>query len=109
MSDILRLTTRTRLLGLAAALLLIVFALAPGNVRADVTSPLCQNICPGFCQGYGTTTYYSDASHSTVVGVFTQDCCSQCNCPPCTGSGYMSSDYTLPHVRCTQEVCRSPQ
>ncbi len=104
MSDILRLTIRTRLLGLAATLLLIALALAPDGVRAD-----------SVCGGVGTTTYYSDAYFSTVVGQFGQGCCSSCPgspnpCPaPCSGWGYTTSFSTFQSARCPQVFCRSPQ
>jgi hypothetical protein len=78
-----------RLLGLAVVLAVCVLAVHPDSAAAT-----------SGCVGLGTTTYYSDASHSTIVGSCSTGCCltfpsSSCPCQ-CTGSTSAFFTHTRP-------------
>lgn len=79
-----------RLLGLALALALAWAAAGAGSVAAVDG---CRVSC-------GTTTYYSDALHHTVVGTFIDD-----ECGNCTGSGQISAYFTTQRFVCLDIVC----
>lgn len=76
-----------RLLGLAVAFVLSVLAVQPSQAIV-------------FCNPNAVTTYYSDASHSTVVGHCGGGCCQ-----PCTCTGTTSPYSTTQRVYCTDVVC----
>lgn len=82
-----------RLLGLAAALAVCWIAIHPGPAAAFPSSG---------CEGPGVTTYYSDASHSTVVGSCGGGCCTACSC-----TGSTSAFYTHQMVFCLDVICPS--
>lgn len=79
-----------RLLGLALALALAWAAVGAGSAAAV-------NGCKANC---ATTTYYSDALHHTVVGTFTADVCGNC-----TGSGEITTFFTVREFICTDIAC----
>lgn len=62
MADFINSSTRRRIVVLAFLLAVLAFAL---TVTTPVTSAASSSNC----------TYYSDASHTTVVGQFGKDCC----------------------------------
>jgi hypothetical protein len=76
-----------RLLGLAAAFALSVLAVQPSQAIA-------------FCRPNSTTTYYSDASHSTVVGRCSAGCCTPCQCTGTTSPYSTSQTFYCPDVVC---------
>jgi hypothetical protein len=78
-----------RLLGLALAFVISTLAVQPGQAI-------------GFCRAAGAsvTTYYSDASHSTVVGRCSAGCCTPCEC-----TGTVSSYWTTQRFYCTDVIC----
>jgi hypothetical protein len=79
------LSTRSLLLG--SALLLSAFALAAPPAEA----------VPAACKGTGgITTYYSDASRTTIVGNYFSGCNGGCN-----GSGQITQFYRFDHYICT--------
>jgi hypothetical protein len=77
-----------RLLGLVVALVVSFFAVQPSQASF------------AFCANNRVTTYYSDASHSTVVGRCAGSCCDGCTCTGTT-SAY-STSYTF---ECLDVVC----
>ena len=76
-----------RLLGLAAVLVLAILAVQPSQAIV-------------FCSNNSITTYYSDASHSTVVGRCGGNCCGPCQC-----TGTTSAYHTTERVYCLDVVC----
>jgi hypothetical protein len=53
-----------------------------------------------FCNNNMVTTYYSDASHTTVVGQCAGSCCDGCHC-----TGTTSPYSTSYHFYCTDVLC----
>ena len=78
-----------RLLGLAAGLVLSILAVAVQPGEAIV-----------FCSPNAVTTYYSDASHTTVVGRCAASCCDGCHC-----TGTTSAYRTIERFYCPDVVC----
>lgn len=78
-----------RLLGLAVALVISVLAVRPSQALV-------------FCNNNAVTTYYSDASHSTVVGSCAGSCCDGCHC-----TGTTSQYSTTERFYCTDVICPS--
>ena len=76
-----------RLLGLAFAFVLSVLAVQPSQAVA-------------FCRPNTVTTYYSDASHSTVVGHCGGGCCTPCQCTGTVTPYSTSQMYYCPDVIC---------
>jgi hypothetical protein len=76
-----------RLLGLAIALMLSSFAVQPSQAF-------------GFCNPNSVTTYYSDASHSTVVGHCGGGCCTPCHCTGTTSPYSTTQRFECPDVIC---------
>jgi len=71
---------------LAVALLLVSFTLFSTPVQA---------VPSGCKQIQSITTYYSDATHHTIVGTYFSGCQGGC-----TGSGSITSFYTIDHLIC---------
>lgn len=80
------LSPRSLLLG--SALLLGGFALASTPVQA---------IGSGCVSTGGITTYYSDATHTTIVGTYFSGCNGGCN-----GSGQITKYYRFDHYVCAE-------
>jgi hypothetical protein len=76
-----------KLFGLAAALVTSVLAVQPSQALV-------------FCNNNAVTTYYSDASHATVVGQCAGSCCDGCHC-----TGTTSAYSTTQHFYCTDVIC----
>lgn len=76
-----------RLLGLAVAFVLSILAAQPGQAFA-------------FCLPNSVTTYYSDASHSTVVGRCGGGCCTPCQCTGTTSPYSTTERFYCPDVIC---------
>ena len=80
-----------RLLGLAAALAISILAVQPGHADLIVT-----------CDSSSNTIYYSDASHSTVVGSCTGSCCDGCHCTGTTSPYATTQRFDCPDVICPE-------
>ncbi len=80
---------RFRLLGLALAFVLSILAVRPGQAVA-------------FCNPSLSVTYYSDASHTTVVGHCGAPCCGTCTC-----TGTVTAYSTSSRVYCPDQICPS--
>lgn len=80
-----------RLLGLAAVLVLSILAVAVQPSQAIV-----------FCSNNAVTTYYSDASHTTVVGRCAGSCCDGCHCTGTTSAYWTTQRFYCPDVVCPQ-------
>jgi hypothetical protein len=78
-----------RLLGLAVAFVISLLAVRPSQAF-------------GFCSPNSATTYYSDASHSTVVGHCSAGCCTACQC-----TGTVSAYSTSQRFECPAQICPS--
>jgi len=92
MSTLARQGLTRRALGLVAALVL----LALGSLALAPT-PLAAVSGSGCIGTHTTTIYFSDASHTTVVGRFTSSCTGVC-----TGSGSITSFYEIAML---QSIC----
>lgn len=78
-----------RLLGLASAFVLSVLAVRPSQAIV-------------FCNPNLSVTYYSDASHTTVVGHCGAPCCGTCQC-----TGTITAYSTSERVYCPDVICPS--
>ncbi len=78
-----------RLLGLAAVLVLSILAVRPSQAIA-------------FCNNNAVVTYYSDASHTTVVGRCAGSCCDGCHCTGTTSPYSTTQRFYCPAVVCPQ-------
>jgi hypothetical protein len=76
-----------RLLGLAFAFVLSVLAVQPGQAVV-------------FCNPNLSVTYYSNASHTTVVGHCGAPCCGTCQC-----TGTITAYSTSERVYCPDVIC----
>jgi hypothetical protein len=84
-----RIVSPLRLLGLVVALVISFFVVQPSQASLVFA-----------CDNNRVTTYYSDASHTTVVGRCAGSCCDGCHCTGTT-SAY-STSYTF---ECLDVVC----
>jgi hypothetical protein len=78
-----------RLLGLAFVLMLSILAVRPGQAFV-------------VCNPNLAVTYYSDASHTTVVGHCGAPCCGTCQC-----TGTITAYSTSERVYCPDQICPS--
>ena len=79
-----------RLLGLAVALVLSILAVRPSQALEVI------------CDSRGVITYYSDASHSTVVGQCAGSCCDGCHCTGTTSPYATFYTFECPDVVCPE-------